>query len=103
MCTRSWFCKDCPYSPTGGLYAQSWLEVENNSPRVGETEQITTVQVAFHTRLTHFPYQVLIVIISCIISSPIIPESSKTSGDNSPTIYKEQLSICNKNSSSNAQ
>ena len=28
--------------PTRGLYAQSWLEVENNRPRVGETELITT-------------------------------------------------------------
>ena len=61
-------CKDYPFSPTGGLYAQSWLEVEHNRPRVGETELITTVQVAFHTRLTHLPYQILIVIISCIIS-----------------------------------
>jgi len=33
-------------------------------PRVGETELITTSHVAFHTRLTHFPYHILIVSIA---------------------------------------
>ena len=75
MCTRQQYCKDYPFSPTRGLYAQSWLKVENNSPRVGETELITTYQVAFHTRLTLFPSHVLIVIISCTNTSPIIPGS----------------------------
>src|SRR5271165_4516130 len=43
-------------------------------PRVGETELITTSHVAFHTRLTHFPYHILIVSISYTNSSPRFPE-----------------------------
>ena len=43
-------------------------------PSVGETELITTSHVAFHTRLTHFPYHILIVSSSYTNSSPTLPE-----------------------------
>ena len=56
-------------------------------PSVGEAELITTSHVAFHTRLTLFPYHILIVSISYTNSSPTFPEPVFIPGDNSPTIY----------------